>query len=230
MALVSVWVSGQGSKLKAAPDKPLSNDDVLAMVTAGVGENTVIAAIEHAPTESLDTAADAIGQLTRRGVPKTVIDAMVKRTTQRGKTTAASQAPAQAPEKTRPKVLVAGVGTAPDLQTVLDDLTDFLIGRKVPAKELGGESSSRSGYLERAASVGGESLLYATLDLGPFQSKHSLKAQCFEPQGKLLWEEEVKVLNLTGGSNAASLLKKLEKALEPHIGKSGLPVADAAPK
>lgn len=228
MVLVSISASGQESRLKGAPDKPLSNEDVLAMVMAGVGESTIIAAIDHAPSESLDTTADSLGRLTKQGVSKSVIDTIVKRAGQRAKTAAASLGLTQAPEMTRPKVSVAGVGTAPYLQTVLDDLMDFLVGRKVLAKDLGGEPTSRSGYLERAASVGVDSLLYITVDMSG-EPRYHLKAQCFEPKGKLLWEEEVKCLFCSGGSDAAnSLLKKLEKSLEPHIGKPGLPVTEVA--
>ncbi len=229
LVLASVPASGQGGKSTAAPDKPLSNDDVLAMVSAGVGANTVIAAIEHAPAEALDTAAAALDQLTRQGVCKAVVDAMVKRAAQRG-TAALSTKETQAQPaaaKTKTRVFVAGTGTAPFLQGLLDDLMDFLAVKKVPAKQIQGETQSRSNYLERVSSSGGEYLLYVMLDLSPDQPWLSLKAQCFEAQGKMIWEERVKTLNISAGSGAAnSLLKKLEKSLEPHIGKPGLPTEE----
>lgn len=60
-------------------EKPLTNDAVLAMLQAELGDDLVIAKIQQAPAEALDVSPEALVDLKRRGVSKAVIDAMIKR-------------------------------------------------------------------------------------------------------------------------------------------------------
>lgn len=133
----------------------------------------------------------------------------------------------EAPKKATAKVYIGGVGIAPYLQSTLDELTDFLADKKVSVKQMDGDSKSRSNYVERLSSLGGESLLYITVDIADNNPKDTLKVQCFDTQGKMLWEEETKtgLIVMSSSSAAKSLVGKMKKKLESHVGKLGLPVS-----
>ena len=60
-----------------ATDKPLTNDDVIAMVKAGLDSTTVIAKISQAGRSGLDTSVDALIKFKKAGVNKEIIDAML---------------------------------------------------------------------------------------------------------------------------------------------------------
>jgi len=60
-------------------EKPLTNDDVLAMVKAGLGDELTISKIKDAPSVDLDVSADALIRMKKEGASKAVIDAMMKR-------------------------------------------------------------------------------------------------------------------------------------------------------
>jgi hypothetical protein len=67
-----------GATVLAARESPLTNADVVGMVNAGLGTNTIIAKIKASATSfQLDTASLAI--LTQQGVPDLVIQAMIER-------------------------------------------------------------------------------------------------------------------------------------------------------
>ncbi len=57
--------------------RPLTNDDIVQMLRAGLDENTVIKAIQ-ANESAFDTSVNALVALTAAGVPKPVIDAMLE--------------------------------------------------------------------------------------------------------------------------------------------------------
>lgn len=96
LVVLPLGLLAQSGSQSPPPDKALDNSDVIAMTAAGVGESTVIAAVEHAPKENLDVQSTAVAKLKKAGVGQAVIDAMVKRAGQRGRATVASQASAQA--------------------------------------------------------------------------------------------------------------------------------------
>ena len=128
--------------------------------------------------------------------------------------------------KPKTKVYLAGIGPDPQIQIILDGLTDFLVEKKVSTKQIDSESKSRSGHIDRLKVLGGESLLYVTLDIAEGQVKDSMLVQCFDPTGKLLWEEKVKgsLFSTSASGVAKSMLKGMKKKLEPRIGKEGLPI------
>lgn len=61
----------------SAQTKPLTNDDVVKMVKAELGDDTVVKAIRASDT-AFDTSPDALLQLKNAGLSKTVIDAMLE--------------------------------------------------------------------------------------------------------------------------------------------------------
>jgi len=60
-----------------AVDKPLTNDDVISLVKAGLDDATIIAKIGQAGRGSLDTSVDGLIKLKKASVPKAIIDAML---------------------------------------------------------------------------------------------------------------------------------------------------------
>jgi hypothetical protein len=60
-------------------EKPLTDDDVLAMVKAGLGDELTISKIKQAPDVNLDVSADALIRLKTGGASKAVIQAVMKR-------------------------------------------------------------------------------------------------------------------------------------------------------
>jgi hypothetical protein len=88
LALVCPAVTARQQK------KALTNADVVAMVKAGLPENTVVLAIQQGPTD-FDISAQALIQLKNQGVSPKVLDAMI----QAGRP-AESQAQTNAPPRT----------------------------------------------------------------------------------------------------------------------------------
>jgi len=78
-------------------------------------------------------------------------------------------------------------------------------------------------YLERLPGTGASGLLYILLE-HPYNNKYTASLQCFDANGKLLWEEKQSKAGWseTGATNA--VLNALEKKLEPRIGGPGLPL------
>ena len=64
-------------------EKPLTNEDVVALVKAELGDDLVIGKIRQAPREALDVSTDALVRLKKQGISKTVLDAMLKRAGER---------------------------------------------------------------------------------------------------------------------------------------------------
>ena len=63
----------------SSKEKPLTNDAIVAMVKADLGDDLVIAKIQQAPREALDVSPEALVALKQQGVSKAVLDAMIKR-------------------------------------------------------------------------------------------------------------------------------------------------------
>jgi hypothetical protein len=59
--------------------KALTNDDVIKLVKAELGDKVVIDKINSSPGNKLDTSTDALIRLKKAGVSKQVIDAIIKR-------------------------------------------------------------------------------------------------------------------------------------------------------
>jgi len=121
--------AGQTGQAQKSEQKPLTNEDVLSMVKAGLAQSTIVLAIQHAST-AFDTSAQALIDLHRQGVPQPVLDAML--TAGNSKAVSPAVTPASTPAKP---------GTAPpDLHKIrkvfletewADD--DDVIARKVIA-------------------------------------------------------------------------------------------------
>jgi hypothetical protein len=59
--------------------KTLTNEDVIKLVKAELGDKVIIDKIHSSPGDKLDTSTDALIRLKKAGVSKAVIDAIVKR-------------------------------------------------------------------------------------------------------------------------------------------------------
>ncbi len=92
--------AGPGQK---GEKKPLTNDDVMSMVKAGLAENTIVLAIQHSLTV-FDTSPQALISLHAQGVPQPVLDAMLAAGSQKPTSPAGpvvptpTQVPAKAPD------------------------------------------------------------------------------------------------------------------------------------
>jgi hypothetical protein len=64
-------------------EKPLTNDDVVALIKVGLGEDLVVSKIQQAPHETLDVTTDALIKLKTEGISNTILNAMIKRAGQR---------------------------------------------------------------------------------------------------------------------------------------------------
>jgi hypothetical protein len=92
--------------------KPLTNDDVISMVKAGLPANTIVLAIQHSAT-LFDTSPPALISLHTEGVPRTVLDAMLTAGSQNPTPPAAPPVPTPAAPTTA-KVKAS----TPDLHTI----------------------------------------------------------------------------------------------------------------
>jgi hypothetical protein len=68
-----------GNAHKKKQQNALTNEDIVAMVKAELGDQVVIDKIKSSPGDNLDTSTDALIRLKEAGVSKAVIDAMIKR-------------------------------------------------------------------------------------------------------------------------------------------------------
>lgn len=74
-------------------EKPLSNDDVVALVQAKLADSVIVEKIIQAREEKLDVSTDSLLGLSKKGVSSALIDAMIKRVAQRSKTLEATTNP-----------------------------------------------------------------------------------------------------------------------------------------
>lgn len=68
-----------------ADELPLTNEDVLALSRAGLGDEVVLSKIRQAPRETLDVSTEALLSFKKAGLPRPVIDAMIKRVGERAR-------------------------------------------------------------------------------------------------------------------------------------------------
>lgn len=116
--------------------------------------------------------------------------------------------------------LIAGTGTATEIQTAIDQLTDFLKEKGVNIKPTESMSQSRTILVDKMPALGATSLLYVTLDIGMGQLKDRMIVECFSSSGKKLWSEEsgsVMAWSATGAVN--SMVSSMKKKIQAHIGK-----------
>ena len=77
-----------GPAVRPGPaEKPLTNSDIVALSKAGLGDDLILSKIKQAPAEAFDVSTEALIQLTKDGISKGVLDAMVKRAAAGGGTT-----------------------------------------------------------------------------------------------------------------------------------------------
>lgn len=60
-------------------DKPLTNAEVVALVEASLDSDLIVAKIQQAPIVELDVSSEELIRLSKKNVPKTVINAMIQR-------------------------------------------------------------------------------------------------------------------------------------------------------
>jgi hypothetical protein len=68
-----------GGNAHSRKTKGLTNDDIIKLVKAELGDKVVIDKINSSPGDKLDTSTDALIRLKKAGVSKAIIDAMIKR-------------------------------------------------------------------------------------------------------------------------------------------------------
>ncbi|MEX1246614.1 MAG: chalcone isomerase family protein, partial [Thermoanaerobaculia bacterium] len=91
--------AARGASQVKPGEKPLTNDDIVAMHKAGLGDDIVIAKIQQT-TGNFDTSADALIRLKKAGISKPVMNALLK--------------PATSPDSTKTEETpTSGGGTAP---------------------------------------------------------------------------------------------------------------------
>src|SRR5579872_2780956 len=64
------------SGIKTRNKRPVTDEDVVRMVKAGLAEGTIVLAIQQGPTE-FDTSPDALISLRSQGLTQKVLDAML---------------------------------------------------------------------------------------------------------------------------------------------------------
>ena len=83
----------------ASAEEPLTNEEVIALAQAGLGDAIIIQKVQQAPREALDVSTDALIHLKKEGVSQEVIEAVMARVSARpeagGATTEAPAAPAR---------------------------------------------------------------------------------------------------------------------------------------
>lgn len=119
-------------------------------------------------------------------------------------------------------VVVAGNGTEPYIQTLIDDTTDFLKSQGIKVKMAEDPSKPRNYQLEHLVGQG-QSLIYVTLSLVKGELHDKFAVDCFDVDGKQLWHEEVgsgASFSFTGA--VKKMAKSMRQKLAPHIGGPGL--------
>ncbi len=85
----------QSGQVQKDQKKPLTNDDVISMVKAGLAESTIILSIQHSSTV-FDTSPRTLISLQRQGVPQKVLDAMITAESEKSSPPSAPAAPTPA--------------------------------------------------------------------------------------------------------------------------------------
>lgn len=117
------------SQEQQAEKKPLTNDDVISMVKAGLPESTIVLAIQHSST-AFDTSPQALISLQGAGVPQAILNAMLTAGN-------ANQAPPPAPagQATRHPVSTGGNGKWDVREEVSPDSGSQTVIMSIPAEQ-----------------------------------------------------------------------------------------------
>ena len=235
----------------AADRTPLTNNDIVEMVKAGLSEDVVLAKIRACRCQ-LGTSTAALAQLKASGVPDTVVVAMIEVSSVAAEAAAANTSPAVPTESRTPDsagaagVLFVAQRTSDHVkyssrevfQGVVDDLLLFLKSNRVP---LANAAANQPFLTEDAVSVytltdvvkdvGAANLLSVLVDR-PHNKWIKLRVMCYEPGGGLLWQEESDAGEWVVGKGPVKgqiekALRQLEKQLLARINGSQLPVEPA---
>ena len=107
------------------------------------------------------------------------------------------------------KVLIAGSGTEPYINTVIDAIGDHL--KAAGITPLASDAKSRTSAVEAIKPSQTDSLLYVTVVLARYDRK--MTVQCFDKDGKQLWEEHGSggAMAITPGQFFKKLIEDLNK-------------------
>lgn len=119
------------------------------------------------------------------------------------------------------QVLIAGAGTEPHINTVMDEIVDHLKAAGVAVKPLQSDGKSRAAAVEALGASQADSLLYVTVVW--VERDRQMKVQCFDKAGKQLWEEGGSGgTTFSAGAYQKNMIKDVKKKLDKHIGQPGL--------
>jgi hypothetical protein len=128
-------------------------------------------------------------------------------------------------DKSKARVVMGGSGTEPQVQTAMDELADFLKSEGVTV-QVEAVGKPRSVLTQQLKEMGGDSVLYILVNIVRGQ-RDKLTVQCFDAEGKKLWEEESAQHNgpfaVGGQTKISTLLEGILKKIKPRIGQPGLP-------
>lgn len=101
---------GAGAATPPKPSEPtLTNDEVLKLVAADLGDEIVIAKVKNAATASLDVSTEALLSLKEKKISEAVITAMIERASAPDKTAGAAPATTAAASPNAPVAPCAGI-------------------------------------------------------------------------------------------------------------------------
>ncbi len=138
------------------------------------------------------------------------------------------------PREKRRGVLLSGYG-APgeffqsvflELQNVLAVYGVQVANRPAEMRAVTDDSFSLPNRLEAVRVAGADSLLYITIEHSGMNILR-VRLRCFDPEGKLLWEETGSNARMLFGDERSSVpvvMKQLKAKLKPYVGKPGLPL------
>lgn len=117
---------------------------------------------------------------------------------------------------------------------IYEELKNYISSRGVPLTEpsdVGFKSDpvDLNRVLDRLPDLGVRGLVYFRFDANEV-GWIWLKVQCFDPVGKLLWEEKADSLwsgAMTPSGCARAAVNRIQDKLKRHVGKPGLPLRDA---
>jgi S1-C subfamily serine protease len=151
---------------------------------------------------------------------------------------AKSKLTAEGPAR-RAGVLVSGYGSTDSFAMISVELLNFLSSQGVEVanrpSEFGpmkGDAIALNYLLEAMPKIGATSLLYLVVEHG-WSTIHRIKLQCFDVNGKQLWQEDSTSATSWAQSEegaAKAALARIEDKLKRHIGKPGLVLRSSAPK
>jgi hypothetical protein len=191
---------------------------------------------EHGNIVGLVSAYLPSGQNVNLAVPSNYVSGLVASAKAEGHSLTKMRSEAK-----RSGVLLAGYGSpASGFQIMFIELMNFLAAKGVAVanepsnfRPVTGDYVSLNYLLDYVKSSGGDGLLYVTVEHG-YSNIHRMTLQCFDKDGKLLWQEKTSstwswAASEDGAARAA--LGKMEDALKRHIGQPGLLIKknEAAP-